>query len=337
MNRRPAPTVPSAAVRPVRRSARTARSVFASAAAVGALALAGCGGEAAADSSAGSSEWPDPFVVAVIPSEDRTELDPADSPVMQILQDELGVEIEYHTATSYAATIEAQRSGQAHMAYYGPFSYVLAADSGAGVEPVAAAADSADEQGGYHSVASVRADSDIESLEDAAGKSVCFVDPASTSGYLFPSAGLIEAGIDPEGSDINPVMSGGHDASVLALVDGQCDIAFSTEGMAKEQLVDSGQIAEGDIKQVWKSEVIPSNPYAVTSSLPEDFKQAIADTLVEKVNVDAIKGTEYWDDSAEDEFGGLGRWGYMPVDDSAYDGIRSVCETTQSESCAAAE
>lgn len=318
-----------------RRRTGIARSAVASAGVLGMLALAGCGGEAAADSNA-SGDWPDPFVVAVIPSEDQTELDPADSPVMQILQDELGVDIEYHTATSYAATIEAQRSGQAHMAYYGPFSYVLAADSDAGVEPVAAKADAADEQGGYHSVASVRADSGIESLEEAAGKSVCFVDPASTSGYLFPTAGLMESGLDPE-VDITPVMSGGHDASVLALADGQCDVAFSTESMATKQLIESGQIADGDITQIWESEEIPSNPYAVTASLPEDFKQAISDTLVEKVNVDAIDGTEYWDEDADDEFGGLGHWGFMPIDDAAYDGVRSVCDTTEADSCTAIE
>ena len=329
MNHRPARASRTA------HASRSFRSVLASGVVLGALALSGCGGDAAADAAPG--DWPDPFVVAVIPSEDQTELDPEDSPVMQILSDELGVEIEYHLATSYASTIEAQRSGQAHMAYYGPFSYVIAADSGAGVEPVAASADSADEQAGYHAVASVAADSDIESLEDASGKSVCFVDPASTSGYLYPSAGLLEAGIDPEGADIDPIMSGGHDASVLALADGQCEIAFSTENMATKQLIESGQINEGDIKQIWESELIPSDPYAVTSSLPEDFKQAIADTLIEKVNVDAIKDTEYWDEDADDEFGGLGRWGYTPVDDSAYDGVRAVCDTTEAESCTATE
>ena len=34
----------------------------------------------------------------------------------------------------------------------------------------------------------------IKDIEGFAGKKVCFVDLASTSGYLYPSAGLIEAG-----------------------------------------------------------------------------------------------------------------------------------------------
>lgn len=315
-------------------------------AAVGLLTLSACGSSSSsADSGSGSeaggasasAEWPDPFIVAVIPSEDQTELDPEDSVAMQVLEDELGLNIEYHLATSYAATIEAQRSGQAHMASYGPFSYVLAADSGAGVEPIAASAEAPDEQSGYHSVASVRADSDIDSLEDAKGRTVCFVDPGSTSGYLFPSAGLLEAGIDPESADITPVMAGGHDASILALADGQCDIAFSTEGMVTEQLIESGQIEEGQFTQIWESELIPSNPYALSTDLPEDLRAAVTETMLEKVNVDHLEGTEYWDETAEDGFGGLGRWGYVAVEDSDYDGIRSVCETTQSEACAAAE
>src|SRR5690606_1097095 len=108
------------------------------------IALVGCGPSADATADAGakaegaaeSGEWPDPFVVAVIPSEDRTELEPSDSVQLTKLSEDLGLNIEYHMASSYAATIEAQRSGKAHMAQYGPFSYVLAKDGGVDLVPL---------------------------------------------------------------------------------------------------------------------------------------------------------------------------------------------------------
>jgi phosphonate transport system substrate-binding protein len=315
---------------------------------VSTVALLGCGASAttspdepseqaddAAD--AAGTEWPDPFVVAIIPSQERTELDPSDSVAMTTLEEELGLNIEYHLATSYAATIEAQRSGQAHMAQYGPFSYVLAHDSGVDLVPLVTAAEGADAQAGYHSVASVRADSDIDSLEDAAGKSVCFVDPASTSGFLFPSAGLLEAGIDPESDDIKPIMAGGHDASVLALVDGQCEIAFSTEGMATKQLIETGQLEKGAIKQIWESELIPSSPTALSASLPSELQEGIRDVYLNQVNVDALRAAGTCDESDEDGFCGLNNWGFVEVDDSVYDGVRAVCDVTKSDSCSSIE
>jgi phosphonate transport system substrate-binding protein len=313
-----------------------------SAALLAALGLTGCGSSAdttpdpaAAGTSAETTEWPDPFVVAIIPSEDRTELVPDDSLMLRMLEEELGLHIEYYTATSYAATIEAQRAGKAQMAEYGPFSYVIAKDSGVDLVPLATPAASPDAQTGYYSVASVRADSDIASLEDVQGKTVCFVDPASTSGYLFPTAGLMAAGIDPE-KDITPIFTGGHDASVLALADGQCDIAFSTEDMATKQLIESGQLAQGALEQIWKSELIPSSPIALSGSLPDDLIEQITDIFVNDLNVDALKASGDCDETAEDGFCGLdGYWGFVPVDDSVYDGVRAVCDVTEAEACTA--
>lgn len=296
--------------------------------------LAGCGPSAAGDDSAAAEDgaMPDKIVISSIPSEDQTALDVESSVTFTVLERELGIPVEFHAATSYAATIEAQRADKVQIAGYGPFSYVLAADSGVEVELIGAPTADPDAESGYHSVASVVAGSDITSLEDVAGKSVCFVDPASTSGYLFPSAGLLEVGIDPE-TDITPIFAGGHDASVLALIDGQCDIAFSTEGMATEQLIESGQITKGQITQVWESELITPSPITVSSSVPVEMREQIKSIYLEQLNVDALKASGDCDETAEDGFCGIGTWGYLPIDDAAYDGVRKVCEITKSEAC----
>lgn len=309
------------------------RALIPATALTAALGLSACGGSSEATNADG---WPDPFVVAVIPSEDQMDLDPSKSPTIKRLAEEFDLNVEFHTATSYSAVIEAQRAGKAHMAEYGPFSYMLAKDSGVEIEPLVAPAESADAQGGYHSVASVRADSDITDLKGAKGKTVCFVDPASTSGHLFPTAGLMEAGLDPK-KDITPMFAGGHDASVLALKDGQCDIAFSTEKMATKELIQKGQIKDGELKQIWKSESIPSDPVAISTDIPEDKRKAIADFYVKDLNVDAIKKDGSCDTSDGEEFCGLGNWGFVKVKDSDYDGIRSVCDTTKAEACSATD
>lgn len=299
-----------------------------------ALGSVACG-ESAADSSDTAKSDPDTLTLTFIPGEENRNLDEKFAKVTEVIEAETGKQVEFHQATSYAAAIEAQRAGKAQIAGYGPFSYVLAKDGGAKVELLAYSADNPDDPGGYRSVASVRKDSDISDLSDLKGKTVCFVDPASTSGYLFPTAGLMDAGIDPD-KEITPLFAGSHDASVLSLVDGQCDVAFSTESMAKEQLIDSGQIPADSIKQIWTSELIPPSPLAISTTLSKDLRDQVKKIFLDELNVDALKAAGKCDE-AEENCGLPTTWGYLPIDDSHYDGIRAVCDTTKADACESGE
>ena len=64
----------------------------------------------------------------------------------------------------------------------------------------------------------------LASIQKVRGKVVGFTDPTSTSGYLFPALQLLDAGIDPE-EDIQSVFVGSHDAAVIALLNGDVEIA----------------------------------------------------------------------------------------------------------------
>lgn len=316
-------------------SKRILTAVTAGALLLASTLLTGCGPSAAGDDAASATDeetMPEALIISEIPSEDQMELDVESSVLFEVLERELGIPVEFHAATSYAATIEAQRAGKVHIAKYGPFSYVLAKDSGVDIQILGAETGEPDAEVGYHSVASVLADSDIESLDDVAGKTVCFVDPASTSGYLFPSAGLIEAGIDPE-NDITPIFAGGHDASVLAMLDGQCEVAFSTETMATEGLVESGQVDQGQIVQIWESELITPTPVTITNSLPDELVEQITQIYQNLLNVPALTESGDCDTSDEDGKCGIGVYGFEPIEDSDYDGVRAVCEITKAEAC----
>ena len=311
------------------------RSVTSVAAAVGAaLVLSACGSSAdEGSSSAGSdSGAPDTLVLAAIPSEESTSLQQRFSLIQQVIEDETGIPVQFQNATDYAAVIEAQRAGKVHIGHYGPFSYVTARDGGVPVQPLGALADSADESPGYRSYAIVPAGSDIRSLDDFRGRTVCFVDPTSTSGYLYPSAGLLEAGIDPA-EDITPVFAGGHDASALAVLNGQCDAGFAYDTMVTDALVQKGDIQEGDLEVVWESEVIPASPTAVSTDLPDDLVTQLTDIFQTKLNRPALVEAGYCATEAECDLPDSTEYGYIPVTDDLYDGIRQVCEITQSPSC----
>ena len=269
---------------------------------------------------------------AAVPSEESTSLQQSFQAVIALLERETGATIQFQNATDYAAVIEGMRAGQIDIAMFGPFSYVLAKNQDPGIAAVAAIIDEQGAEPGYQSYGITAADSGITDLAGFAGKTVCFVDPNSTSGYLYPTAGLIEAGIDPE-TGITPVFAGGHDASALAVASGQCDAGFAYDAIVDTQLIESGQLQPGQLRTVWKSETIAGSPVAVASDVSPELRQTIGDALVQEANVDYLAANGFCASADDCEVGEEGSWGYAPVDDSFYDGVRRVCDVTKAESC----
>lgn len=309
---------------------RNRAGVALAAAAVASVTLAGCSGNSA------PSDWPDPLIVGAVPSEESSSLVQSYEQLMTSLEENLGVDVEFQQATEYAGIIEGMVSERVHVAQFGPFSYVLAGFRGAELDVVGVMTDGPDIEPGYQSYAIARGDdSSINGLEDLAGKVVCFVDPASTSGFLYPSEGIISAGLDPSenSTDITPVFAGGHDASVLAVANGDCDAGFAFDAMVDEILIQEGDIAEGDVKTIWKSEVIAGSPMAMLSSLPDDMKAEIQRTVLEEVNVDALTAAGVCDSAETCGITDENVWGWVEKGDDFFDGVRKVCEVTGAEQC----
>ncbi|MGE2836084.1 phosphate/phosphite/phosphonate ABC transporter substrate-binding protein [Mycobacterium sp. SMC-4] len=313
----------------------SSRTTLTAIAAVGLLALSACSSSDSNDNSdtaaAGGGDGTT-LTFASIPEENASGLAEKTKMVVAALEKQLGVKVETQQATSYAAVIEALRAGQVDIAALGPFSYAVAADSGVGISLVGVPADSVDESPSYQSYAITKPDSGITSLSDMAGKTVCFVDPTSTSGYLFPSAGLLEAGINPE-TGVTPVFAGGHDASALSVLNGTCDAGFAYDTMVDNKLPESGQLQPGALNVIWKSEDIPKSPTVVSTKLPREMQDRIAEVFQKDINRPALVELGLCATEEECALPEDVAYGYIPVEDSTYDGIRQVCAITKSKSC----
>jgi phosphonate transport system substrate-binding protein len=313
------------------------RSRVFAAAVVATLALAACGSDSSSESSDEASgskaDWPTKLVVGAVPSEESSALEQSYEPLVSALKEELGIDVEFFQATDYAGIIEAQVAGRVDVAQYGPFAYVLAKTRGAEIDVVGVMTEGPDIEPGYQSYGIARNDnSAINDIKDFAGKKVCFVDPGSTSGYLYPIQGLLVNNIDPE-TGVTPVFAGGHDASVLSVKNGDCDAGFAFDAMVDSNLIEAGQIEEGEIKTVWKSEVIAGSPLAIRTTLPESLIAEIKRIVLENVNTDRLiadgKCTSVEDCGLTDE----NVWGWVPKPDSFFNGVRAVCEATKSTKC----
>lgn len=301
------------------------------------LTLTACGESAVESAAPSDGSWAaaaaaENMVFAAVPSEESTSLQQSYASVVAMLERETGTTIEFQNATDYAAVIEGMRAGQIDIAMFGPFSYVLAKGQDPGITPVAAVVDAQGEEPGYRSYGITAADSGITDLAGFAGRTVCFVDPNSTSGYLYPSAGLIEAGVDPA-AGVTPVFAGGHDASALAVASGQCDAGFAYDTIVDVQIIESGQLQPGQLRTVWRSETIAGSPVALAGDVDPQRRQVIAEAFAQKANVDYLAANGFCATAADCEVGEEGGWGYVAVDDALYDGVRRVCEVTQAESC----
>ena len=235
-----------------------------------------------------------------------------------------GKEIDFFEAADYTALIEASIAGKVDVAAFSGFTYYSAVKNGAEITPFAGQLTGELEEPGYYSYAIANPGAGISMLEDFAGKTVCFVSETSTSGYLFPSKALLEAGVDP-GADITPVFAGKHDASAEKVAAGtECVAGFAEDAVAEPM------VADGSVVEIAR-ELVPGAPIVYANALP----QSVIDILVEKLSETTMEamieeGIEVADvDAAKAWFAGT-----KPVDDSYYDTIRDLCaELPSVEAC----
>jgi phosphonate transport system substrate-binding protein len=115
-----------------------------------------------------SSEAAEALRIGLIPAEDQREMLKQYEGIIEYLEESVGMEIKPFVATDYSGVIEAMRSGKLDIAYFGPFSYVLAADV-ANVEAFAVPMRS-DGRTTYNSIIIAHAETGIKSISDLKGR-----------------------------------------------------------------------------------------------------------------------------------------------------------------------
>ncbi|WP_339514771.1 phosphonate ABC transporter substrate-binding protein [Pseudomonas sp. RL_15y_Pfl2_60] len=248
--------------------------------------------------------------IGLIPSEDSQSMVESSQQVLDQLEAGLGMPVKPFVATDYNGVIEALRSKKLDVAYLGPFSYVLA-NKMADAEAFAVAVTKKTGTSAYHSVIITRRDSGIKNLADLKDHTFAFVDPSSTSGHLFPKAGIEQAGYQPEKLFSRVMFSGSHDASILAVVNRKVDAAVVADRILASA-ISQGQIKQDDIQIVWSSPDIPESPMVWRKDLDPALKQKLAKALAQ------VKDVPWGDQGVLN--------GFQPTTDAAYDVVRDTAK-----------
>ncbi len=203
------------------------------------------------------------------------------------VEETLGVELDLYLASEYSGVIQAMAAKQIEVMDMGASGYAAAwIETDGGVEPLVVPQET-DGSIGYYSVMFVRADSDIETFEDTKGHSFAWADPNSSSGYLFPLVSLRERGIEPEEHFSSVVFSGGHEQSIIGVLDGAYDVAVTWTNDPEEHtrggihmMLERDLLEEDDIRIIWQSDLIPNPVIAVRSDIPQDMKNDLRDMFL---------------------------------------------------------
>lgn len=135
---------------------------------------------------------------------------------------------------------------------------------------------------GYYSCLIVNKKSPLQNLDDmfaqASKLSFSNGDPNSTSGFLVPGYYVFaKNGKDPQKIFARTV-SANHEANALSVANNTVDVATcNNEGLARLAITAPEKAKE--LRVIWKSPLIPSDPLVWRKDLPEETKKKITDFI----------------------------------------------------------
>ncbi len=234
-------------------------------------------GDLVADAPTDPSQWLDPstLVFSYTPVEDPSVYENVFTEFMEYLAKKTGKKVKWYGAESYAAQVEAMRSGRLHVAGIstGPTCFGV---NLAGYVPFSIM--SGPKGFGYKLQLITHVDSGITKVSDLKGKKVAHVTPSSNSGNLAPRALFRDLGVEPD-KDYKVGYSGKHDNSILGVANKDYDAAPIASSVL-DRMVDKGVVKREDLRVIWESDPFPTTSYGYANTLKPELAKKVVDAFL---------------------------------------------------------
>jgi phosphonate transport system substrate-binding protein len=199
-------------------------------------------------------------------------------PILDDMEKKTGLKIHAFFASDYAGIIEGMRFNKVQVAWFGNKSAMEAVDRANG--EVFAKFVNDDGTEGYYSHLIVNKDSKLQTLDDVLknSKTLSFGngDPNSTSGFLVPSYYVFAKNhVDPK-TAFKVVRAANHETNAMAVAMKQVDVATNNSEQM-DKLKANAPEKFSQIRVVWTSPLIASDPLVMRKDLPEATKKKIKD------------------------------------------------------------
>ncbi|WP_322903685.1 phosphate/phosphite/phosphonate ABC transporter substrate-binding protein [Paenibacillus campi] len=258
-----------------------------------AAGLTACGGNLSTSASSGtaasSAYVPTELKVQFVPSQNAETLEAKAKPLEKLLGDKLGIPVTVSVSPDYNTIVEAMASRQVDVGFLPPNAYVLAHDKRKAADLLLQALRyGVNDQTGqpttekvnyYKSMILVKKDSPIKTLTDLKGKKIGWQDVTSSAGYVFPAAELKKAGVDPD-TDVQGVTIKGHDAAVMALLNGQVD-AVAVFQDARNTVKKDVPTVFDQTRVIHFSAPIPNDTISVRSDMDQTWRNKISQAFID--------------------------------------------------------
>lgn len=265
--------------------------------------------------------------VQFVPTNNDGSMEARSQPLADFLSEKLGREVNVTLATDYTTIVQAMASGQVDLGIMPPAAYVQARDLGSAEAILTSVLGAYDDETGlpiegettasFQGEILVKADSDMEELTDLVGKNIATLSPNSASGYIYPVAEMINAGIDVS-KDVTLTTVNDIPSEITAVLNGQQDAAFVFEGarnVFQGAFPDNDLMAELKVLYLTEGE-IPNDAIAVQPDMDEELRQAIKDAFLSLAETEeGLEIMSLWSHQ-----------GYDEVDESVYDQIKEYTE-----------
>jgi phosphonate transport system substrate-binding protein len=231
------------------------------------------------------------LVIAVQPSATQEELSDQASELEAFLEDRVDADVVLRFPTSYGGVVEALRFGHADAAFMSAWPASLA-NKNAGAEVVLAEirevsiGEEKREEPFYYSYWVVPKDSAYDSLEELRDKKAAFPSQLSTSGFVAPTARLVELGLieqpedgeaDPSGYFSEVIFAGGYSQAWESLKAGQVDVSVIA-GDVPEDLYNE---VLSQTKVIEEQGPIPSHAIVFSNEFQGDLRNDLLSALME--------------------------------------------------------
>jgi phosphonate transport system substrate-binding protein len=203
-------------------------------------------------------------------------------PFFKDMEKATGLTVKSFYAPDYAGVIEAMRFNKVQVAWYGNKAAMEAVDRANG--EVFAQVGYADGTWGYHALLITHKDSPYKNVDDVIknGKNINFGigDPNSTSGFLVPTYYIFaQRNIEPRNT-FKTVRNASHGANIQAVLAKQLDVATNnTEDYGRLEATKPELASQ--IRVIWKSPLIPSDPFVWRKDLDQESKDKIRKFVLE--------------------------------------------------------
>ncbi len=280
-----------------------------------------------------------PIEMTFVPSGDTGKIATAGNAIADCLTKMTCLTFHINVGTSYGASIEAMGAGKAQVGFLNTFSAV-AAKIKYGVVPIMAVvrnystndvdpdkAMAGQKTTFYKAEFLANAASGIKSFSDLKGKTFCFVDPASTSGYIVPRMILKAQGIDPDKDFSSTQNAGSHNNVAIAVYKGDCDagvayVDIRTDATANLQATYPDIMSK--VTVFADSDRIPNDGIQVVKDFPAAYTQAMIDALT---SISADPGGSAMLKSL------YAATAYEKIEPTFYDNFTKLCQSVGPDLC----